>query len=278
MASVMTKLADLINPEVIGASINAKLVNLIKFSPFATIGRELQGQAGNTLTIPAWSYIGDAVDKAEGEAFETVGLSATTTTVTVKKAGNAVEITDEAVLSAYGDPIGEATNQLAMSIAQKIDNDCLAALGTIGVSMTHDKGDSQSGSIIGFDVIADALVKFGEEVDDPTYLVIAPAQLAQLRKDNDFQYINQGQTLVTGQVGTLHGVGVVVSNKIVAANSKYTNFLIRAGALGIEMKRDVAVETDRDILKKTNVISADVHYIAYLRDASKAVKLIVKQS
>src|SRR5690606_4190833 len=118
--------------EVIGASINAKLVNLIKFSPFARIGRELQGQAGNTLTIPAWSYIGDAVDKAEGEAFETVGLTATTSTVTVKKAGNAVEITDEAVLSAYGDPVGEATNQLAMSIAQKIDNDCLEALGTIG--------------------------------------------------------------------------------------------------------------------------------------------------
>ena len=274
----MTKLGDLINPEVIGASINAKLVNMIKFSPFATIGRELQGQAGNTLTIPAWGYIGDAVDKAEGIAFNTVGLTATTSTVTVKKAGNAVEITDEAVLSAYGDPVGEATNQLAISIAQKIDNDCLAALGTIGASMTHDKGDSSGGSIIGFDVIADALVKFGEEVDDPTYIVIAPAQLAQLRKDNDFQYINQGQTYVTGQVGTLHGVGVIVSNKIVAANSKYTNFLIRAGALGIEMKRDVAVETDRDILKKTSVISADVHYIAYLRDASKAVKLIVKQS
>lgn len=278
MSSVMTKLENLINPEVIGASINAKLVNMIKFSPFATIGRELQGQAGNTLTIPAWGYIGDAVDKAEGIAFNTVGLTATTTTVTVKKAGNAVEITDEAVLSAYGDPVGEATNQLAISIAQKIDNDCLAALGTIGVSMTHDKGDSSSGSVIGFDVIADALVKFGEDVEEPTYIVIAPAQLATLRKDNDFQYINQGQVMVTGQVGTLHGVGVIVSNKIVAANSKFTNYLIRAGALGIEMKRDVAVETDRDILKKTSVISADVHYIAYLRDASKAVKLIVKQA
>lgn len=275
MANVTTVLANLINPEVIGASINAKLVNLIKFSPFANIGRDLQGTAGNTLTIPAFAYIGDAVDKAEGVAFETVGLTATTTTVTVKKAGTAVEITDEAALSAYGDPVGEATNQIGMAIAQKIDNDCLTALATVGAGMTSDVGTT---AILGFDVVADALVKFGEDIGEATYMVIAPAQLAQLRKDADFQYIANGTGLVTGQVGSIHGVGVVVSNKIVAAASKYTNYLVRAGALGIEMKRDVAVETDRDILKKTSVISADVHYVAYLRDASKAVKLIVKQA
>jgi len=42
------------------------------------------------------------------------------------------------------------------------------------------------------------------------------------------------------------------------------------------MKREVMVEADRDILKKTNVISADVHYVAYLRDESKAVKIVAK--
>ena len=33
----------------------------------------------------------------------------------VKKAGKAVELTDESVLSGYGDPLGTAINQIAMS-------------------------------------------------------------------------------------------------------------------------------------------------------------------
>jgi hypothetical protein len=50
-------------------------------------------------------------------------------------------------------------------------------------------------------------------------------------------------------------------------------YLIREGALGIEIKRGVSMETDRDILAKTTVVSADAHYVAYLRDANKAVKI-----
>lgn len=270
--AVQTKIANLINPQVIGASIGAKLVNLIKFSPLATIGRDLQGQAGDTLTIPVFAYIGDAVDVAEGVAIDTALLSASTSTVKVKKAGKAVEITDEAVLSAYGDPVGEATNQLGISIAQKVDNDCITALDTIAVGMTHDVNTV----VIDKDVIADALVKFGEDIEGATVLIISAAQYATIRKDPDFVYVANGQSIMSGHVGNIHGVDLVVSNKVVANTGVYTNFLVRAGALGIELKRDVAVETDRDILKKTNVISADMHYVAYLRDASKAVKLKVK--
>jgi N4-gp56 family major capsid protein len=265
-------LNNLINPQVIGSALEVKLADLIKFSPIARMGYDLQGTAGNTLTIPVYAYIGDATDVAEGEAIDTSLLSATTKTVTVKKAGKAVEITDEALLSAYGDPQDEAERQLGIALAQKIDNDVLAALETIGTGMTYGDGTAY----LDKDLLADALVKFGEDIDEPTFLFISPAQYASLRKDPDFVNIQQGQAVISGEVGQLLGVRIVVSNKIKPQSGVYHNFLVRSGAVGIEMKREVMVEADRDILKKTNVISADVHYVAYLRDESKAVKIVAK--
>ncbi len=265
-----TKLANLINPEVIGASLGVKLVDMIKFAPIAQMGFELQGNAGNTLSIPVYAYIGDAVDVAEGVAIDTALLSATTSDVTVKKAGKAVEITDEALLSAYGQPQDEAERQLGISLATKIDNDVITALGSIAAGMTHGDGTAP----LDKDLIADALVKFGEDINETTYLFISPAQYGGIRKDSDFVAINGGQAVLSGQVGQLMGAEIVVSNKVVSNAGITTNFLVRQGAVGIEMKRDVMVETDRDILKKTNVLSADVHFVAYLRDASKAVKVI----
>ncbi|CMV99013.1 MHP [Streptococcus pneumoniae] len=38
------------------------------------------------------------------------------------------------------------------------------------------------------------------------------------------------------------------------------------------LKRDVAIETDRDILKKTTVITGDEHYGVYLHDPTRVVK------
>ena len=128
-------LANLVNPEVMADMISATLPKQIKFSPIAKIDTTLVGRPGDTVTVPKYAYIGDAADVAEGEAMDPTQLTTSTTTVAVKKAGKAVELTDESVLSGYGDPVGEATRQLTMAIAAKVDNDCLAALYTAPLTL-----------------------------------------------------------------------------------------------------------------------------------------------
>ena len=99
-----TKLENLVNPQVLADMISAELPNAIRFAPLAVVGTRLVGSAGNTLTMPKYGYIGDAEDVAEGEDISIAQMSTTTTQVTVKKAGKGVEISDEAVLSGYGNP------------------------------------------------------------------------------------------------------------------------------------------------------------------------------
>lgn len=265
-----TKIADMINPQVMADMVSAGLAEALKFAPLASVGRTLQGRPGNTLSLPKFAFIGEASDVAEGVAMDVTKMASTSTTVTVKKAGKGVEITDESILSGYGDPIGEAEKQLQKAIARKIDSDVMAAAATAtlvsGTGLVEFNGTS----------VADALVYFGEDIDEPMVALIAPAQLAGLRKDPDF-IAAVPEMLMTGVVGSVLGCQIVVSAKIVAADSKFTNYIVKPGAFAIEMKRDAEVETDRDILAKTTVITVDQHYVAYLADDSKVIKMVTKQ-
>lgn len=214
----------------------------------------------------------------------TTVLTATTTTAKVKKAGKAIEITDEAVLSGYGDPVGEGNTQLKKSIAAKIDNDCHEALA--GATLAFDG----LASIISYNGIVDAVDVFGEEDNSTKILFIHPKQVTQLRKDEDFKDINKYplNVVMTGVIGEIAGCQVIPSKKIQLneAQTGYEDILVKTSnpedgedipALTIYTKRAVQVEKDRDILKKTTVVSADEHYTAVLSNQSKVVKATFKK-
>ncbi len=274
-----TTLNNLVNPEVMGDIISAELPKMIKFAKIAKIDRTLTEQPGNTITVPKFSYIGDAENVAEGVAMGTTVLTATSTKVSVQKAGKAVELTDESVLSGYGDPVGETTKQMVMSIASKIDNDCLEAL--YGATLSYVSDTKQ----IGYDEIVRAVDLFEEESDYATTKVIFvhPKQVTHLRLDPDFKDINKYplQTMMTGTIGQVAGCIVVPSRKVKLESGHYYNPIVItniidegeavADALTIYLKREVALESDRDILAKTTVVSADEHYGVALSNESKVV-------
>lgn len=264
----MTKLAQMVNPQVMADMIRAELPKKIKISPLAKIDNTLAGRPGDTITVPSFDYIGDAADVEEGEAITVSQMATKTTTAKVKKAGKGVELSDEAVLSGYGDPLGEANRQLLMSISSKIDEDCMAALKT--ATLTHDVSST---SIISYEGIVDAIDKFEEEDYEPKVIFIHPKQVTQLRKDSNFLSLDKYPVpvIMNGVIGSIAGCQVVVSKRVDATESMYKCPIVKAGALTIYMKRNAMVESDRDILKKTTVITADEHYTAVLSDKSKVV-------
>ena len=262
-----TKLAELINPEVMGAFAERKLEAEFKFAPLAVVGHELQGQAGDTLTIPVWGYIGKAEDVAEGQPIPISKMGQTKTTVKVKKAGKGIELTDEAVLSGLGDAVGEGEKQLAEAILDKVNKDCFDALmGTTTLQHTTTAG-------LNADEVADALVQFKEDVHEGQVLFVSPKRYAQLRKDPAWVTVLAGEKFISGQVGEIMGCSVVVSNTV--ADDKA--LIVRAGALGLELKRDTMIESDRDIIHKSTIITIDKHYVAYLKDASKVIKITMAE-
>ena len=256
-----TKLENLVNPQVLADMISAELPNAIRFAPLAVVGTKLVGRAGNTITMPKYGYIGDAVDVAECEDIPLSKMSTTTTQVTVKKAGKGVEITDEAILSGYGDPVGELKNQLKMSVANKVDNDVLEALK--GATL------SASGSMSVATLIT-ARVKFGENVNQPAVAIMNSVNYGKIVNEV-LNLENSDKVLMDGVVGKVGGLQVVISDKL--ADTEV--YIVASGALGIEMKRDVQIESDRDIIAKLTVFTIDEHYVAYLKDESKAIKVTI---
>lgn len=333
----MTKLKDLVDPQVMADMVSAKLPKKIKFTPIARIDTTLEGRPGSTITVPKYAYIGDAEDVAEGVAMGTTVLTAYTTEAKVKKAGKAVELTDESVLSGYGDPVGTAVNQLTMSIAAKVDNDGYDAL--CGASLTYDGTATE----INYRGVVSANAKFEDESDASLtkIIFIHPNQEATLLNDDDFKSNDKYplNVIMSGTIGSIAGAQVVKSKKVklikyelddatgtvtivadettedatnIHLDTAISQVLDKTGlkvgsklkavavpyyacpivivstedpnevadadgvseeeaALTIYMKRDVEIESDRDILTKTTVISADEHYTAVLSNESKVV-------
>ena len=275
MAYDGTKLNNLIDPEVLAEYLDVKLMKAIKFAPLCAVNNELQGRPGSKLTLPQYTFIGLAEDVAEGEDVKFGNLGYRTVEVPVKKAGKGVKITDEAILSAYGNPVDEIAKQLLMAIAGKVDNDCVEAFRNGSINLAQGEANAEldtvqsvDGKEFGKNMIIDMIAKFGEDIEEDMTLLVNPAHLAVLRKDEAFVHVMDGQAIISGEIGQIFGCRVVVSNKVNANEA----FLVKAGAVEILMKRNVAVEADRDIVNKTNIFVADEHYAVYLKDATKLVR------
>lgn len=282
----LTKIENLIDAEVMADAISAKIASKIVVTPFAKVDTTLEGKnAGDTITVPRFSYIGDAEDVAEGVECGTVQLTADTTTATVKKAMKAVTLTDEAILSGFGDPVGETNAQLAKAIAAKVDSDAMDALQTAQLKFDG------SANKISYAGIVDAVDVFAEEFNSEKVIFVHPTQVGTLRKDAQFIAADQlaEKVTVTGAIGKICNCEVIPSRKVPASAdgngyvcpivklNEETDTEDESPALTVYMKRDVNLETERHTLARTTDISVDEIYTVALSNASKVVLATFKK-
>ena len=254
----VTMLENLVDPEVMADMISAKLPNAIVATPFAKVDTTLQGRPGSTITVPKYEYIGDAEEVAEGVSQGDATLTATTAEYTVKKIVKDVTLTDEAVLSGYGNPVGEANQQLLKSIASKVDNDVIDELQAAPVAL-------KAASAISYNGIVDAIDLFNEEQNVEKAMFIAPTQVSTLRKDANFisadKYNNN--VIMRGEIGMVANTRIVPSRKVTLDDSytltddtdiaQGTTYYIKVGT-GYEqvsnpVKADLGKYYEKDVAK-----------------------------
>jgi N4-gp56 family major capsid protein len=272
---------NMVNPQVMGDMINAKIEALAKITPYAKVDTTLQGVPGDTKTVPSWNYIGDAEDVEEGAEVGLTQMSASTTTFTIKKAMKSVGLTQEAINSGLGNPVGQAESQLAKAIVGKVDNDILDAALT--ASNVHT-----AGAVIGYAGIVDAVTKFEDEEDGiDKVMFISPKQEATLLKDPDFLSADKftGGVAVNGAIGKIAGCWIKKSNKIKAKSGVFTCPIIKLEpdsaeteytedelpALTIFLKKNTSVDAEFKPRSQTHEITAAKYYGVALTNDAKVV-------
>lgn len=267
MTQGITKSTHLIIPEVLADMVSAELEKKIRFIPLAVVDTTLVGQPGDKIKVPAWDYIGDATDLTEGNSIEVTQMSTTNKEMAIKQIGKAVEITDYALEVGYDNALNEAAKQIATSHAQKIDDDMFKALQNATLTETATGG-------LTVENLEKAIAKFDDEDIADMVIIANPANSLKLQADARKQLIYTeigANALINGAVGKVLNATLVRSKRVPAGEA----YLVKVGALRLVKKRDLNLEKDRDILKKSTVISADSIYGTYLFDAKKVVKITI---
>lgn len=267
---------DVFDPQVVSDMVNAKVEKKAAMMGYVKVDNTLSGTPGSKVTVPRWGYIGDAEDYAEGDPIDTTKMAFTTAEYGIKKIGKGVRLTDEAQLSGYGNPMGTATNQIAMSISAKLDND--------RVDVCYESKNVYDGSkeIIGYNGIVNAVDIFNEEEESKKVMLIHSKQKTQLRLDPNFLSADKYESgvMVSGSIGRIAGCDIVVSNKVKLTDGVYQNPIIKLNndaeteddlpAITYYLKRGNLVEHKREPGVADDIICT-AHGMAALTNEAKVV-------
>jgi len=247
--------------------LEAKLTELmdskLQVRGLMTVDDSLTQNAGLTKTVNRYTYTGTVEMLDGGEANTTVGsLTFVPEEYTVKRYQQTFRYNDMEVMK---DPsiIDMALAGLADVMANQIRGEYFDEL------LKADGRHPYEGESLAYGDVVDALAEIGREVEDGLFIIMSAECRAGIRRDPDFSAARHGEVMYTGQFGTLCGIPVLFSNKVPQGKAIITD----KNAVKLFVKKEAALEQDRDIETKVNTVVYERHGLIALVDDTSTVVL-----
>lgn len=226
-----------------------------------TTDTSLTTEAGLKKIINKYTYTGAVEKLAKGAKNSTKGaVTFVPEEYTVERYQQTFEYNDMDVMQ---DPyiLDVATTGAAQVMANEIREEYFRELGKIGNTRDYTE--------LTYDVIVDALLAIGREVESDQFLVMGLDGKAAIRHDEDYKTSRQGEILYSGQFGTIAGIPCLFTKMITNGDV----FITAKDQVKFFVKKDGSVEQDRDIETKDNKVVYERHGVMALVDETKSVKL-----
>ena len=282
--------------EVLGDQIAAKFPDMLVLGKTELVrvnGEFPFGSPGTLFKIPFWNRITGFADMLENTPLSTNNITSASETATVVRGGAAWEVLDTAQLVSMSDPAGEISSQIARRAAEYIDAKLVAqcdltpnnfdqnssavwtnTAGTLDQNaiikaMTSKLGDNHVKLLQGGWIIMHSKV-YGELL-----------QTGAIQNQYQSSLNGQGNVILGGVLPMIAGLKIHVSDRVtsntISSVQQYKTYLVAPESLALFYQREVQVEFDRDILNKSDVISADVHFAPHLYGYDDATASVVAQ-
>lgn len=260
----------LIQKTIYADMVREKFQGKVKMLQLANDLGHLQGLgSGDTISFPKWQLIGNAEEMTKGNALTPEELQSTEQTVTIKQVGKAVIVYDSVNKTSLGNQLDEAATQTALVLARKLDADLVEVAKNAPFQATCANATSITSA-----EIENAMLNFGDErdVDEFAGIVINSYLIPSFYNMQEFTDANnttttEGNGLMHNNIlGYYRGIPVVVTDKgtFDSTNNECITYIIKKGALGYKLAKELDIETQRDILKKCTYVATDMMYACAL--------------
>jgi hypothetical protein len=246
--------------KIIEAKAKDLLTTAVNTRSLMTVDNSLAETAGMTKVVNVYTYTGAAEEVEAGKGNTVRGsISYVPTEYKVKYVQQTFDYQDEDFMQ-DGTIVDNMLKGATQTMTNKMTADFIAECGKATLEAPF--------TAFGYEAIVEGISKLNLEDESKLFVVIPNAWKAELRKDEDYKTARMGEVVYNGQVGTVCGIPVIATNALTDAAYIMTN-----EAIELLMKKEVAVEQDRDIETRTNTIVLGTAYLVALKNADKICKL-----
>lgn len=270
MANTINK--QIIVPEVYAQLVRERIAGKCKVAQFLVNIGDLHGKVGETLTMPKWAYIGDAVDWDINTPMDKTQMKQTSTQATIKAIqAPAVEVADYDNEVELGNAIEEAASQQALGVARKYDTDAIeCALESPLKYQLAEKNKVTQEELIAI------LGLYGDDRDSADFDAIvvhstfAPSFYEMpmfVKKDMTMTKDGNG-IAVNGVIGEFLSIPVVLSDRLYdTANQEGFILVMKKKAISIIPKENPFAEAERNAsLRRTTIYLSQFYAMALTDD------------